>query len=831
MTTSGNQDPKRTVRATRRRPSGPNDSGQRERATAPTRDRPPSGGSPPSGGGGSVGGGGSSGGWRPSSAGGGRPAGPVQMIGLVAIALIALCFWIFSLFNGGDDVTPVAEAPSQIEATARPRPTRTPRPVVSGNSASSGAASSGSSAASDQSWTILLYQDADDKILEKDIYIDLNEAERIGSTDKVQIVAQVDRFRGGFDGDGNWTSTKRFLVEYDEALGQVRSQEIADVGEANMAAGATLVDFVTWAIDAYPADKYVLILSDHGMGWPGGWSDPAPGGRGDPAIPLSTVLGDQLYLNELDDALQEIRDRTGLEKFELIGMDACLMSHLEVYAALAPHARYAVASQETEPALGWAYTGFLKLLTDNSGMGGDDLARAIVETYIGEDQRIVDDAARAELVGRGYGFGDLLGAIAGPSAGQVARQMEANITLAAVDLTQLPVLMDAVNQFAYALQRVDQRRVAEGRAYAQSFTSVFGREVPPSYLDLGSLVEVVNQVTNDADLVRASNQVLAGLDATVIAERHGAQKPGATGISIYFPNSQLYRSPLAGDASYSVTAARFAEASLWDDFLAFHYTGDTFEPQPVTAATRAVGDVRAPGAGAFTLSPVTRSSPIAAPGEPVLLSTDVSGDNVGYAYLFAGYYDAAGRSLYIADTDYLQSGADRVANGVYYPDWGEGDFTLEFEWEPLMFAIDDGRTSVQTLLRPGSYGASAEDAVYTVDGIYTYTDGVERAARLYFSDGVMRQVFGFTGDGFTGAPREILPQPGDTFTVLEQWIDLDENGGFTTTATEPGGVLTFGAAPFTWRTLDAAVGRYVVGFIVEDLDGNSQATYTTITVQ
>jgi hypothetical protein len=30
----------------------------------------------------------------------------------------------------------------------------------------------------------MLYQDADDKILEKDIYIDLNEAERIGSSDQ-----------------------------------------------------------------------------------------------------------------------------------------------------------------------------------------------------------------------------------------------------------------------------------------------------------------------------------------------------------------------------------------------------------------------------------------------------------------------------------------------------------------------------------------------------------------------------------------------------------------------------------------------------------------------
>ncbi len=64
----------------------------------------------------------------------------------------------------------------------------------------------------------MLYQDADDKILEQDIYVDLNEAERIGSTDKVQIVAQVDRFRGGFSGDGNWSGTGRFYVTQDDDL-------------------------------------------------------------------------------------------------------------------------------------------------------------------------------------------------------------------------------------------------------------------------------------------------------------------------------------------------------------------------------------------------------------------------------------------------------------------------------------------------------------------------------------------------------------------------------------------------------------------------------------
>ena len=36
----------------------------------------------------------------------------------------------------------------------------------------------------DQTWLVMLYQDADDKVLEQDIFVDLNEAERVGSTDR-----------------------------------------------------------------------------------------------------------------------------------------------------------------------------------------------------------------------------------------------------------------------------------------------------------------------------------------------------------------------------------------------------------------------------------------------------------------------------------------------------------------------------------------------------------------------------------------------------------------------------------------------------------------------
>ena len=68
----------------------------------------------------------------------------------------------------------------------------------------------------------------------------------------MQIVAQLDRFRGGFSGDGNWTGTRRFYVTQDDDLNRIGSKLIADLGEVNMADPNTLVDFVTWAMRSLP---------------------------------------------------------------------------------------------------------------------------------------------------------------------------------------------------------------------------------------------------------------------------------------------------------------------------------------------------------------------------------------------------------------------------------------------------------------------------------------------------------------------------------------------------------------------------------------------------
>ena len=794
-----------------------------ERAEAPVRRRP-----------GQLGGGkqseGGNGGQIPSglpsmSSGGGLPGGKSLPIWVI-IVIIVVYFGIRLLSPGGQDTvipdsTPVVQDTALSESLptkVAAKPPATQKPLV------------GSSTR--QTWLVMMYQDGDDPILEEDIFLDFNEAERIGSSDRVQVVSQFDRYKGGYQGGGNWAGARRYYLTQDDDLESIHSKMVGDLGEVNMADGKTLVDFVTWAVQSYPADKYVLILSDHGMGWPGGWTDSDNGGRDKSSIPIASAVPDELLLMEMDNSLTDIRRQTGIDQFELIGMDACLMGQLEVFTMLASHARYAVASQETEPALGWAYTGFLEGLVQNPDSDGANLGQLIVQTYITDDQRIVDDQARADFLRQGSPLGGLFGSSGGMSADQLASQIERSVTMTAVDLSLIPALNQTVNTFAYVLQDEDQSIIARSRTYAQSFTSVWGKDVPPSYIDLGNFAALLNKESTNSTVIQAAQGVIDSMNKAIIAEKHGRSKPGATGITIYFPNSTLYSNAIAGAKSYVPVAKNFAGQSLWDEFLAFHYAGRPFEPTSVKSVIPESGySTRAPGAGEISTSPITLSGSEAAPGQPVSLSTDIRGKNIGYIYLFVGYYDQASNSIFVADTDYLDSSTTREVGGVYYPKWSE-NFTMKLSWDPTVFAISDGDKTFVALFNPLQYGASAEDAIYTVDGMYASADGsAARYARLFFRDGNLRQVFGFTGQTATGAMHEITPKTGDTFTILEKWLDLDASGNIADTAYQDGDTLTFGEQMFTLKEIYAAAGEYLVGFIVTDLDGNSQEVYERVTVR
>ena len=70
------------------------------------------------------------------------------------------------------------------------------------------------------------------------------------------------------------------------------------------------------------------------------------------------------------------------KKFEIIDYDACIMSSVEIAAALADYADYLVISPENEPGRGQEYTTWLNAVKNDPSMNGFELSRIIVDAMM-----------------------------------------------------------------------------------------------------------------------------------------------------------------------------------------------------------------------------------------------------------------------------------------------------------------------------------------------------------------------------------------------------------------------------------------------------------------
>jgi hypothetical protein len=683
-------------------------------------------------------------------------------------------------------------------------------------------------------WLVILYQHADDQPLEGGAHMDLNEAERVGPSERVTIVSQYDRFVGGFEGDGGWSGSRRYLVRQGNDLDVIESDLVQDLGEVDSGDTQTLIDFALWAIQSYPADHYVLTLSDHGGGWIGGWSDNDP------------LAGSSMTMDEIDQAIGEIVRQSGIPGFELILFDACLMAQLESLSALTPYARYAIASEEIVPGIGLAYREPLAALQANPDMSSADLARAFVGAYVDRDEFIVDPLNRMVMA-------LVRGLAVEATSEQIAATFD-NITLGAYDLSQLQGLTAALNELAAALTRVDQTTVAEARSFAQSYTSVFGNNVPESFIDLGHWASLLQERLQDNPQAMAALENLqAALSRTVIAEKHAPQRPGSTGISIFFPNSSLFELTFAPDApqNYEASTRRFSGASLWDDFLRFHYTGRPMDiaaanlslVAPLTAAAaqqplapetpvpEVVGEVSAPGAGSVVISPITLSAESIDNEETAILTTEINATNLAYLYNYVFWLQEETGDVQTVDVDFVAWDETQELNGVVFPVWGDESFTLDFEWTPNIYYISNGSEEIFAVLEPETFAADTEDITYLTAGWFVDSElGEERRGFIRFTgDGQMNSVWVYTNPDGTGTPSEIIPTPGDSFTVVDYWLEYTNNPDGE--LVEYGGdTITFGETPLTWTGYPPIGGTYIVGIAAEDLDGNTYFEFVSINV-
>jgi hypothetical protein len=178
----------------------------------------------------------------------------------------------------------------------------------------------------DYKWTILCYFDgnnSEDRTPEGRSYViqDVQELEQTGSTDQVQVVAML----GSFKTDGN---CKYYHVQNhpDEPPDSISSEVLLDLAKKDMSDPSTLRDFISYGVENYWSERYMLIISDHGGGWKGFCSDTVNGD------------GNWMTLPELSFAL------SGFD-FNIIWLYAPSMSTLEVGYQLRDRGDYMLASQ------------------------------------------------------------------------------------------------------------------------------------------------------------------------------------------------------------------------------------------------------------------------------------------------------------------------------------------------------------------------------------------------------------------------------------------------------------------------------------------------------
>ena len=110
-------------------------------------------------------------------------------------------------------------------------------------------------------WTFMVYL-AGDNSLEDFGRADLMEMKEVGSTGDLAIVAQFDRMQGAGTSQG---ATRRYYVKQGSTL---EEDDVGiDLGETNTGDPRDLVAFISWAMNAYPAKRYALVLWNHGIGW------------------------------------------------------------------------------------------------------------------------------------------------------------------------------------------------------------------------------------------------------------------------------------------------------------------------------------------------------------------------------------------------------------------------------------------------------------------------------------------------------------------------------------------------------------------------------------
>ena len=254
---------------------------------------------------------------------------------------------------------------------------------------------------------------------------------------------------------------------------------VADDSSDPMTRSATLTRFIRYCTKNYPASRNMLIFWDHGGGSISGYG-----------YDEKNASAGSMTLKGIDEALAAAG-----ATYDVIGFDACLMATLENALMLEKYGDYLVASEETEPGVGWYYTDWPTALSADPSMATVQLGKNIADSFVAK--------------------------CAEKCAGQ-------KTTLSVVDLAELSATVpDKLKSFAAGTSKLIQssnyETVSNARSGAREFAS-------------GNKIDQIDLVHLSYNLNTKESKALAtALLGAVKYNRTSSNMTNAYGLSIYFP--------------------------------------------------------------------------------------------------------------------------------------------------------------------------------------------------------------------------------------------------------------------------------------------------------
>ncbi|MBX3095972.1 MAG: Ig-like domain-containing protein [Fimbriimonadaceae bacterium] len=369
-------------------------------------------------------------------------------------------------------------------------------------------------------WTVLVYLNAANDLFRASD-LNVNQMESVANNPNVRFVVQWKQSKNNF-ASSSFDGVRRYLVTYDTTsniASQLVQGNLTDgVGNPlDMGDPQTLNDFVVWGKANYPADRYCLIIWNHGNGWKRGVDESYPT-RG---FSYDDESQNSIQTWEIDQALAG-------QTFDILAWDASLMQMTEVAYEARNHATFIVGSEESPPADGYPYDLVFAPWAANPDDTTFNLATKFVDGMLNY----------------------------GPYATR-------KITQSVVESNKLPALATAVDTLA--LQLIANRSSLltiwpQIRNQAQAYSDTPTR----TYRDLIHICQLLNSNAGTPQSVKtAATNVIAAATTAIVDEGHNSNSSLSNGLAIDDSSASLFAS-LGSD----YRMLKFANDTNWDEWLA-----------------------------------------------------------------------------------------------------------------------------------------------------------------------------------------------------------------------------------------------------------------------